>query len=162
VTTFPYHAETQLSLRVPAEALFAHLDDHMRLSAHMTRRSWMMAGSRMSIETDAGKGRRVGSVIRLHGRVLGIRLELEEVVTEREPPLRKTWETSREPRLLVIGAYRMGFEIQPAASACVLRVHLDYALPRSRFSRALARMVGRRYARWCTERMARDARGLES
>jgi hypothetical protein len=162
VTDFPFHAETRISVLASPEALFGHLDDHLRLSAHMTRRNWMMGGSRMFIETDAGKGRTIGSVIRLHGRVLGIPLDLEEVVTDREPPLRKTWTTVKEPKLLVIGAYRMGFEITPEGTGCMLRVHLDYATPRAGISRLLGKVFGKVYARWCTDRMARDAKALEA
>ena len=158
----PLHAETRASVRAPAERVFAHLDDPLRLAAHMTKRSWMMAGSRMSVETDAGGGRAVGSTVRLHGRVLGIRLELEEAITEREPPLRKICETIAEPRLLVIGAYRMGFEITPAIDRCALRVYLDYARPRPGVSRWLGTLFGGSYARWCTRRMVHEARAVES
>ena len=152
------HAETRVSLSSPAEAVFSLLDDHSRLSAHMTKRNWMMAGSRMVVETDAAAGRAVGSKIRLYGQVLGIGLTLDEAVIERNPPLRKVWETTSEPRLLVIGEYRMGFEITPSDSGCTLLVFLDYALPRSGLSRWLGVVLSGAYARWCTRRMARDAR----
>ena len=161
MTELPYHTETRAAVRASADVVFEHLDDPVRLAAHMTKRSWVMAGSRMFIDTDAAKGRAVGSLIRLHGRVLGVGLELQEEVTERVVPLRKTWVTRGEPRLLVIGAYRMGFEIEPVGEGCLVRVHLDYARPRGRFSRVLAGLLGGTYGRWCTQRMAREARGLE-
>ena len=44
----------------------------------------------------------------MNGRILGLKLSLDEVVTERDPPARKVWETVGVPRLLVIGPYRMG------------------------------------------------------
>ena len=40
---------------------------------------------------------------------------VEEIVTARQPPLRKVWRTIGVPRLLVIGEYRMGIEITPQA-----------------------------------------------
>ena len=153
----PLHHETRVAVGAPAAAVFALLDDHSRLTAHMTRRSWMMAGSRMTVELDADEGRAVGSMIRLHGRVLGIRLELEEIVTLRDSPVRKVWQTTRPPRLLVIGPYRMGFEITPRDDSSLLSVYIDYALPDSRPDRWLGRLLGSWYARWCTRRMARDA-----
>jgi len=55
----------------------------------MSGSSWMMAGSRMALEVDASQGRAVGASIRMGGRVLGIALSLEEIVTERNPPRRK-------------------------------------------------------------------------
>lgn len=111
------------------EVLFELLDDHNRLSMHMTRRSWKMLWGQMNILPDAQHGRAAGSHIVLSGRVLGLSLFLDEVVTVREPPLRKRWETVGEPRLLVIGAYAMEFEITPNQKASYLTVRIEYCLP---------------------------------
>ena len=117
----------------------------------------MMAGATLRVETDQLKGQAVGSVIRVNGRVLGVGLAVEEVVTDRVPPLRKTWETRGEPRLLVIGAYRMGFTIDAQGARSHLVVFIDYQLPPRGFARGLALLFGRTYAAWCTRRMATDA-----
>src|SRR6185503_6430544 len=108
-------------------------------------------------EFDEGRGQRLGSRIRLAGRVFGIELSVEEVVTERDPPLRKVWETIGTPRLLVIGHYRMGFELVAQGTGSTLRVFIYYALPERAPARWLGRLLGRRYARWCTQRMVDDA-----
>ena len=156
-STLPNHFESSVEVNAPADEVFTHLDDHSRLSAHMTQPSWIMAGSRMTIELDAAEGRAVGAVIRLRGRVLGIPLSVEEIVTERGPPLRKVWNTTGRPRLLVIGPYRMGYEITPRARSAQLRVFIDYALPDGPIAQWLGRLFGSSYARWCTRRMANDA-----
>ncbi len=117
----------------------------------------MMAGATLRVETDQLKGQAVGSVIRVNGRVLGVGLAVEEVVTDRVPPLRKTWETRGEPRLLVIGAYRMGFTLDAQGARSHLAVFIDYQLPPRGFARGLALLFGRTYAAWCTRRMATDA-----
>jgi hypothetical protein len=153
----PFHFESEVELNAPADAVFSHLDDHSRLSAHMTKPSWIMAGSHMTIELDASEGRAVGAIIGLRGRVLGIPLSVEEIVTERRPPLRKVWVTTGRPQLLVIGPYRMGYEITPKAKFLQLRVFIDYALPDGPISYWLGRLFGNFYARWCTQRMANDA-----
>lgn len=44
----------------------------------------------MQVRLDAGKGQRVGLRIVMTGRAFGMELELEEVIDERRPPLRKT------------------------------------------------------------------------
>ena len=150
---FPLHFDCSAVVDAPAEAVFSRLDDQRLLSAHMSQSSWMMAGSRMNLELDASEGRAVGAVIRMGGRVLGIELSLEEVVTERSPPRRKVWQTTGTPRLLVIGHYRMGFELTPQGSSSLLRVFIDYALPEG----WLGRLFGGVYARWCTRRMVSDA-----
>ena len=153
----PIHFESCVALRAPADAVFAYVDDPNHLSGHMSQSSWMMAGSRMAIELDAADGHAVGSTIRLSGRVLGIHLSVEEVVTERAPPLRKVWETIGTPNLVVIGPYGMGFEITPQGDSSQLRVFIDYAFPDAWPARWLGRVLGNVYARWCTQRMANDA-----
>ena len=105
---YPFHHRSEVDVGTDAHRLFALLDDHRRLAAHMEKPSLMMAGGTMRVETDALKGQAIGSLIRVTGRVLGLDLAVDEVVTERVPPLRKTWETQGEPRLLVIGSYRNG------------------------------------------------------
>ena len=151
------HEEYSATVNASVERAFEHLDDHRRLSAHMNQRSWKMGWGKMDLRLDDKNGQAVGSHIVLDGRVLGIRLYLDEVVTEREPPLRKTWETIGEPRLLVIGPYRMGFQLIPSGSAVRLRVGIDYELPRAGLSRLLGQLFGRSYAKWCTKKMALDA-----
>src|SRR3989338_7916580 len=87
------HDESTALIAAPAERVFAHVDDHTRLSSHMSRSSWRMGGGLMETVLDQGRGQTVGSHIRLSGRVLGIALSVDEMVTERTSPLRKVWET---------------------------------------------------------------------
>jgi len=58
---------------------------------------------------------------------------------------------------LVIGPYRMGFEVTPRDNGSLLRVFIDYALPKRLPWRWLGQFFGRYYARWCTRRMVDDA-----
>jgi uncharacterized membrane protein len=155
---YPLHHRSEVVVAASADAVFAALDDHRRLANHMEKPSLMTAGASMRIETDSLGGRVVGSVIRMTGRVLGINVALDEVVTERTPPRRKVWETVGEPRLLVIGAYRMGFEIAPQGDSARLAVFIDYRLPTRGLTRALGLLFGSSYAAWCTRRMADDAK----
>ena len=111
----------------------------------------------MTLEFDASKGRAVGAFIRLTGRVLGIPLSVEEVVTERNPPQRKVWNTIGGPQLMVIGAYRMGYEITAKSPSSHLRVFIDYGLPNGPISYWLGRLFGNIYAGWCARRMTKDA-----
>lgn len=103
------HYEESSPIPASMEQVFEYVDDHARLSSHMCQSSWMMGGGRMDIQADAGRGQVVGSHIRLSGKILGIQLYLDEVVTQHEPPYRKAWQTVGTPKLLVIGHYRNGF-----------------------------------------------------
>lgn len=155
--TYRFHREVTATLAASPEALFPLLDDPVRLAAHMGRRSAMLAGGVMRTDVDARRGQAVGSVIRMSGRVLGMSLWLEEAVVEREPNARKTWETLGEPRLLVIGRYRMGFDLVPGDHGTQLRVWIDYSLPSAGTARWLGRVFGRLYADWCVRQMLQAA-----
>lgn len=152
-----FHQEALTDIAADSVAVFAVLDDHRRLSAHMEKPSLMMAGATMKAELDSQRGQAVGSVIRMKGVVLGVSLYMEEVVTRYEPSFRKTWETRGQPRLLVIGPYRMGFELSPVAAGTRLRVWIDYNSPAGFTGRWSGKLLGRVYANWCVTRMTRDA-----
>lgn len=151
------HEECSEAVAATPERVFALIDDPERLTGHMSQPSWRMGGGSMQTALDEGGGRELGSHIRVHGRVFGLELSLDEVVTERQPPTRKVWETVGTPKLLVIGSYRMGFEATPRESGSLLRVFIDYDLPASWPGRWLGRAFGTYYARWCTRTMVRDA-----
>jgi len=150
------HEEAGCIVSAPPAAVFESIDHPQRLSAHMARRSWQLAGTSMRIETDADEGKAVGSHVRLSGRMLGIDLFVECVIVNRTPGVIKEWETVGTPRLLVIGPYRMGVRMAPHESGSKVTVSIDYALPEAFKSRVLATVLGPVYARWCVRQMARD------
>lgn len=151
------HAEYTAVIPASVERVFDWLDDQKRLSRHMSKRSWKMGWGKMDTELDERRGRAVGSHIVLSGRVFGINLYLDEMVIHHEPPLTKSWETVGEPRLLVIGPYRMGFDLVPVGADAKLRAAIDYQLPTKGISRLLGRLFGRSYAQWCVRQMAQEA-----
>ena len=154
--SFSFHNESTAVANAPVDRVFAYLDDPKALAAHMGESSMMMAGSRMLIDVDADGGRVVGSKIRMQGRMMGIALSLEEVITERQVPSRKVWETIGTPNLVVMAHYRMGFELTPRDDASMVRVFIDYSLPTSAPGSWLGHLLGGVYARWCTKQMADD------
>ena len=150
------HRESTVSIVAAPDELFAFIDDHSRFASHMSQPSWMMGGGHMVVDVDAAQGQAVGSHIRIGGKVFGIRLFLDEVVTVRNPPTEKIWETVGSPKLLVIGSYRMGVEITPDTRASRLRVFIDYDLP-SGLTLMLGWLFGDFYARWCVQQMLAGA-----
>jgi hypothetical protein len=150
---FPFHFADKALVAAPPSELFAYLDKHSQLSAHMTRPSWMMGGGRMDVSTDEGEFQRLGSRLRLSGRAFGMVLSLEEEITEYRPGEAKTWQTVGELRLLIIGHYRMGFETGLVPGGSHLRVFLDYDLPPGAPARLLGRLLAPMYARWCVTSM---------
>lgn len=155
--TLSRHFESSGFVPATPNAVFSYVDDHERLSSHMTRSSWMMGGGRMDVQLDQGRGRQVGSRIRMSGRAFGLQLSLEEVVGEYDPPHHKSWETVGEPRLLIIGRYRMGFDVTPQNGGSKLLVFIDYELPHGTRGGWLMSKLASWYAAWCTRRMVEDA-----
>jgi hypothetical protein len=153
----PRRFEASARANAAPEAVFARLDDQTKLAEHMERPSAAMGGGRMTYEFDQGRGMAVGSHIKMGGSAFGLELFVDEVVTERDPPLRKVWKTVGAPRLLIIGAYEMGFELTPAAGGSLVRVWISYDLPKSTLGRLLGWLFAGFYARWCVGRMAGDA-----
>lgn len=153
-TTMRHYNESMI-IHASAKEIFDYVDDHSRFSSHMSKSSWMMGGGRMNLEVDEGRGQVVGSHIRMKGKVFGINVFLDEVVTHREPPHRKVWETVGTPKLLVIGNYRMGFEIKDNNGGSFLRIFIDYEPPTSAGTRWLGYLFGGMYAKWCVRQMIR-------
>lgn len=92
----------------------------------------------------------------MRGRVLAFDLFVDEIVTERVSPEKKTWETVAG-RLVVIGGYRLGFRIAPREpGGSSVTVWIDDDLPSRR--RWLGRLGGSRYADWCVPQMLGSAR----
>ena len=152
----PLHAQAMCVVGARPPSVFEYVDQPQRLSAHMARRSWQLAGASMNIETDAAGGRTVGSHIRLAGRMLGISLYVEGKVVQRKPPDVKAWETVGEPHLLVIGRYRMRVNIEPRGDETHVVIAIDYALPAHALTRWMGTLFGPMYARWCVRQMAND------
>lgn len=153
---YSLHEESSVLIKSTVEKVFEKLDDPLLLSAHMSKPSWKMGGGKMETVLDSQGGRSVGSHIGLHGRFFGIHLYLDEVVILRDPPHTKSWETVGEPKLIVIGPYRMGFQLKREMDAVRLRVEIDFDLPRRGMPHFFGLLFGRSYAKWCTQQMVRD------
>jgi hypothetical protein len=151
------HFERAARVAARPDEVFSRLDDQTRLAAHMEKPSAMMGGGRMTYEFDEGRGQAIGSHIKMGGSAFGVSLYVDEVVVERAPPGRKLWRTVGATRLLIMGPYEMGFEIQPDATGSRLRVWIDYDLPKGLFGRLLGFLFAGFYAQWCVGRMVADA-----
>ena len=157
MTSYPFSAEARGIVEAPADVVFAFLDDQENLSSHMSKPSGMMLGTTMKIIMEPDHTKRVGSRLGFTGSVFGVPLKVDEVVTSRTPPANKTWETTEEPTLWVIGRYGMGFELAPQGSRSELRVYIGCDRPTGILGGLLGRLFAPAYARWCTRKMVDDA-----
>ena len=152
------HYEDSTLISVSPKELFAYVDDHKRFSSHMSQSSWMMGGNKMETYVDEGRGQTVGSHIKMSGRVFGVNLFLDEVITIHEPPHHKEWQTVGDINLLVIDHYKLGFEIKSQEEGSHFKVYIDYDLPQSLRTRLLGLLFGGMYAKWCVQQMLKGAR----
>ena len=150
------HYKDSLKVSARAEEVFAYIDDHTRFSSHMSRSSWMMGGGNMTTLLDEGRGKTVGSHIRMKGKVFGFNLYLDEIVTLRQPPHSKVWKTVGDLRLLVMGHYQMQIDIIPQDNASWISVSIDYELPEK--NAWLGKLFGGWYAKWCVHQMLLDVK----
>ncbi|HKS86999.1 MAG TPA: SRPBCC family protein [Pseudolabrys sp.] len=157
---YELHYEENVSLPARAGQIFSYADDFSKLSSHMNTSSSMMIGGSMETSLDQARGQAVGSHVRMSGKIMGIEITLDEVVTDRDPPHHKAWETVGRQRLLVIDNYRLGFDIfeNESDKSSKLRVFIDYNLPAAPSLRWLGLLFGKFYAKWCVQQMINDAR----
>ena len=148
------HYEMSVAVNSGQNELFSYADDPRNFSSHMNQKSIMMAGSTMETEVDEGKGKQVGSHIRMKGKVMGVPLSLDEVIIEHDPPHHKVWETVGNVNLLVIDHYKLGFDIRPSNGQSEITVFIDYNLPKSSKTKLLGILFSGAYAKWCVGQMA--------
>ncbi len=145
--------EDSMSISASPKELFAYADDPKNFSSHMNKSSWMMVGGSMSTHVDGKRFQEIGSHVKMEGTILGIKLYLDEVVTNYDPPYRKQWQTIGDINLLVIDHYKLGFEIKPQNNSSLLKVYIDYSLPESLITHWLGILFGKMYAKWCVNQM---------
>ena len=149
-----------IEIRVPAESIFAHVDDIRNLGWHMTGRSSMaMMGARLKLEILSDQATGLGATYRYSGTMLGRSIDFSESVTKYLPPREKAWRTIGEPRLVIIASYEMRVAVEPVSpSSARLTISIVYELPRSGFWRIVGLVLARAYSRWCLRRMCRDTK----
>lgn len=141
-----------------AADVFAFLDGQTHVASHISGWSWKVLGTNLKPYMDNGRTRAVGSTFGVAGHILGIPLSVDEVVTSRNPGVRKTWRTRGIPRLAVIGPYTMGFELTPRPGGTVVRVFMEYCPVAGGLPWPIRLALADAYARWCTRRMIKDVR----
>lgn len=147
------HYEESITISASPIAVFTYADDHKNFSSHMNKSSWMMGGGKMETHVDEGNGQKLSSHIKMHGKIFGVKLFLDEVITQYEPPNRKAWKTVGDINLLIIGYYTLGFTITTKEEKSLLNVYIDYDLPNSFFGYLLGLIFGELYAKWCVHQM---------
>lgn len=152
-----YEKHYQESLFIPAsvEDVFDYADEHANYYSHVIKFARLLGG-RMNLEMDEGRGKSVGSRIRVSGKILGKSLSLEEVITSRQAPFGKAWESVGNPAFLIVGQYRYEIQIKRQASGSMLSVVFDSNPPEA--SGWLRQWFSQVYSKACAREMAKSTR----
>jgi hypothetical protein len=151
-------------IAVPADRVFAYVDDIRNLARHMSdNRSMAMFGSKLKLEILTPETTGAGATYRYSGRMLGLSLDFSEIVTKYVPGREKVWRTIGNPKLLIVANYEMRVLVEAiSAAAARLSISFDCDLPRSIVGRLLGWALANSYARWCLDSMIEGAqRDLE-
>lgn len=150
----------QQRIRGNPHDVFAFMDDLAKTGMHMTKRSWMMMGSKLTLEEISGKHKGVGSAFRWFGKMMGMEIDFTETVTEWKQDQSKKWETLDGAKIILFSWYQMGFEIElaPNGHCSDVTLWIKYKKPVGWFDRLLSFFFARFYCRWCLDSMLRDTK----
>lgn len=123
------HYEESIFIPAPARNVFDYVDDHSRYYSHVIKFARLLGGH-MDLQMDESHGQSVGSHIRLSGKVFGRSLSLEEVITKREVPYIKTWETVGTPKFLIVGKYQYTVRVESKDHGSFLNISFDFSPPK--------------------------------
>lgn len=154
-TFYQKHFQESIFIPVSTDEVFNYVDNHSNYYSHVIKFATFLGG-RMDLQFDEDHGKSVGSHIHLSGSVFGKSLSLEEVVTKREPPTIKTWETVGTPNFLIVGKYQYNLTIEPKDKGSLLSVSFDFSPPEK--SGWLRRSISNVYAKICAREMAEITR----
>lgn len=153
--TYKNHFIESTIIQAPPEEVFKYIDDHEKYYSHVMSFSKILGGN-MNLEMDEQRGQAVGSRIRLAGKVFGKSLELEEVITKRQPPNTKVWETIGTPQFLIVGQYMYSVQIEPHNEGSTLTITFDSNPPLG--SSLIRRLFSDFYSKQCAREMVKFVR----
>lgn len=139
-------------------AVFTFMDDLAKTGMHMTKRSMMMMGSKLTLEDLTKDGTGVGSTFRWYGKMMGMKMDFTETVTEWVKDQSKAWETIGDARVILFSWYRMSFGLQPQGANTLATLSISYKKPRGWFYKLLSFLFAKWYCRWCLDNMLNDTK----
>lgn len=140
--------------------IFLFMDDLAKTGMHMSERSLMMMGSKLTLEDITKSGTGVGSMFRWYGNMMGMKIDFTETVTESVIGKSKKWETIGDAQVILFSWYQMGFELEPESSTrCTnVRLWIRYKKPKTWFYRLLSFLFAKWSCRWCLKNMLEDTK----
>ncbi len=143
-----------------SHTIFLFMDDLAKTGMHMSKRSVMMAGSKLTLVDITKNGTGVGSTFRWYGKMMGMTIDITETVTESVMDKSKKWETIGDAQVILFSWYQMGYEIvpEPNSGYTNVRLWIRYKKPKTWFYRLLSFLFAKLYCRWCLKNMLDDTK----
>jgi hypothetical protein len=140
------------------QKVFSHMDDLSKTGMHMKENSMMMMGSKLSFERLEGPLQGIGTTYRWHGKIMGLPVDITETVTKWTENQEKVWETTGDPKIILLGWYRMILKLMPVKEGTLVSLQIDYTQPNGVFYNFLYFFLSRWYCHWCLNNMLNDSK----
>ncbi len=150
-------SKTIFILAVP-EKVFSQMDDFSKTGMHMSESSMMMMGSKLNLEQKSQNPTGPCASYRWYGKMMGMKIDFVENVTNWQPPKLKEWETIGEANIIIMSWYKMWFEISPFENGSVVKLSISYLQPKKRFYKLLSFLFANWYCNWCLKNMLNDTK----
>ena len=153
-----HREQYQIEIDAPTDKVFAYMDDINNVGWHMSGESSMpMMGSRLQLEViDDKKG--MGATYGWKGSVLGMAIDIKEIVTKWTKNREKSWSTVGKPKMIVMSGYVMHLLFTPTEKGTRVLFEIDYSLPRTPWGWMIGIILARKYAKWCLKRACEDSK----
>jgi hypothetical protein len=138
--------------------VFSFMDDLAKTGMHMTESSMMMMGSKLTLVDLTSNGTGVGSTFRWYGKMMGMKIDFTETVTEWIRDKSKKWETIGDVKIILFSWYQMGFDLEKKGNDTQAILWIKYKRPSGWFYRLLSFLFAKLYCRWCLENMLADTK----
>lgn len=138
--------------------VFLFMDDLAKTGMHMTESSMMMMGSKLTLEEVSKNKSGVGSTFRFYGKMMGMKIDFTEAVTEWVQDKSKAWEIIGDAKIIIMSWYRMNFDLKPQGNDTLAVLSISYKRPRGWFYKTLSFLFGKLYCWWCLRNMLNDTK----
>lgn len=147
------HLSSQIVVQATPAEVFGRLDDMHEIGKHMTESSMPLMGSKLKFEILSPNVTDVGATYRYYGKIMGLTLDITEVVRRYILNEEKFWETIGEPKIIIMSHYVLGFLLKPVNGGTQATFSIDYEIPAHGLGRVLGMFLSNWYAHWCLRMM---------
>lgn len=147
------HLSNQIIVQASPAEVFSRLDDMTEIGKHMTESSMPLMGSKLKFAILSPNETDIGATYRYYGKIMGLTLDITEVVRRYKLNEEKFWETIGEPKIIIMSHYVLGFQLKPTTGGTQATFSIDYEIPQRGLGKVLGILLSNWYAHWCLRMM---------